>query len=264
MPAVFAVFVVFMVVTEGTHSSLLRTVLFYWAIWHFVSQNWGILRIYQRKAGEAELGIAKLERAVLYLGAAWPVAWRVVNGPHELFGAAIYVPSLPPWTPDAIGVAFFTAALAYGGIRLRQRLSGGRVDFMRPLFLTSSAIGFFVPFMLITSRGSVSFAAAAAWHGLQYIAIVWLFSRRKWAGKIDPKARLVSWVSQEGRGPLFFLMLLAVGGIAYGIVILFALLMTWDIRITATTTWLSFTFGHYFIDGMIWKLRKPQVSQQLV
>ena len=35
-----------------TGTRILNGAILYWATWHFVAQNWGILRIYQRKSGE--------------------------------------------------------------------------------------------------------------------------------------------------------------------------------------------------------------------
>jgi hypothetical protein len=66
IPALIATFVVTMLlVVEGPRSRTIRTILFYWAFWHFMMQNWGILRIYQRRCGDADRPIAQLERTVL-------------------------------------------------------------------------------------------------------------------------------------------------------------------------------------------------------
>jgi hypothetical protein len=264
MPILFSAFVIYIIATVGKNSVVLRSVVFYWASWHFVAQNWGILRIYQRRSGDAELHIAKLERVILYLGALWPILWRVFHGPHELFGTDIWHPAVPAWLVHGVGAALVTAFIAYAAYRVRQRLRGESVDFVRPLFLVCSFIGFFVPFYCITSAGSVSFSAAAAWHGLQYIAIVYVFNRRRWADGVDDKARVVSWVSQKGRGAVYYLSLLGIGAIVYGAVFLLSLAMSWDLTLSVPATWLSLTLSHYYIDGVIWKLRRPQLARHLV
>lgn len=35
-------------------------------------------------------------------------------------------------------------------------------------------------------------------------------------------------------------------------------------RVDRVLVWMSLTFGHYWIDGVIWKLRKPELQKQLV
>ena len=50
----------------------LNSALLYWATYHFLAQNWGILRIYQKRSGEAETSLPmRLERPMLYLAVAW-------------------------------------------------------------------------------------------------------------------------------------------------------------------------------------------------
>jgi len=265
VPALAIAFVAYLIVTEGRKSSVLRTVLLYWAFWHFLNQNWGILRIYQRRAGEADARIAQLERSLLWLGALWPFMHRLFSGPHVLFGAKIYHPHLDPWMVNGVAALLVVTAIWYVGWRLDMVRRGQRVDLVRPLFILSSWFGFFVPFVLIKKNGSAAFGAAAAWHGIQYLAIVWVFNRNKWKGGVDPKARAVSWLSQPRRGGwvLYFLALLALAGVFYGGIQLAALFM-WDAKTWGATVWLSLTFGHYYIDGVIWKLRKPAISKHSI
>jgi len=265
VPGLIAAIVVFFIMTEGRRSTTLRTVLFYWAWWHFVAQNWGILRIYQRRAGEPDRRMVVLERSVLYLGALWPMLHRLFTGPWVLFGSRIRHPEVPPWVVNGAGVLFAAAGSLYLAIRVVQAARGRRVDLIRPLVIAASCFAFFVPFVMIKGSGSAAFAAAACWHGLQYLGIVWFYNRNRWKGGVDKRATMVSWVSQSrpGRAPLYFLSLLALAGIVYALLNL-AAKVVWDPETWGAMVWLSLTFGHYWLDGVIWKLRKAEVSRQLV
>src|SRR5262249_52047231 len=54
MPVCIATTVVLITSQLGaTGARILNSTILYWATWHFVAQNWGILRIYQRKSGES-------------------------------------------------------------------------------------------------------------------------------------------------------------------------------------------------------------------
>lgn len=263
IPAAIAATVVTFIFVEGRYSRTLRTVLFYWAFWHFAMQNWGILRIYQRRAGDAQARMASLERLVLWLGALWPMMHRLYTGPRHLFGAEIMYPRFEPWMVNGVGILLVIAASTYVTIRAWQWTRGEKVALIRPLFLLSSWFGFFVPFVLIKQSGSAAFAAAACWHGLQYLGIVWFYNRNRWKGGLDPKARLVSWISQPGRVPFYFLSLLAIAGTVYGGIIL-ASKVALDAERWGSMVWMSLTFGHYWLDGVIWKLRKPELQKHLV
>jgi hypothetical protein len=264
VPAALAGFVSLMIFKlEGLASPTLLTVLFYWAFWHFLAQNWGILRIYQRRCGDARSGIAHLERVVLYLGALWPLSHRLFTGPWTLFGAHIRHPTLEPWMVNGLGAALAATALLYLGIRVVQAARGARVPWIRPLMLLASWFGFMVPFMLIKKNGTAAFAAAACWHGLQYLGIVWFYNRNRWKDGVDPRARFVSWISQPGRPHFYFLGLLALAGAVY-LSVNVASAIVYDAATWGSVVWISLTFGHYYLDGVIWKLRKPELQRRLV
>jgi hypothetical protein len=264
VPIALATFVAVMLLkVEGVRSTTVRTMLFYWACWHFLAQNWGILRIYQRRCGDAMSGIAKLERVILYLGALWPISYRLYTGPWTLFGARIKHPTLEPWMVNGLGAALIATSLLYLGIRVNQAMRGERVPWIRPLMLVGSWFGFLVPFVLIKKNGSAAFAAAACWHGLQYLGIVWFYNRNRWKDGVDAKAKFVSWISQPGRPHLYFLGLLALAGSIY-LALNVAAAVVYDTATWGSLVWISLTFGHYYLDGVIWKLRKPELQKRLV
>jgi hypothetical protein len=264
MPIAIATTVVLLtLVFEYPHSPTLRTVLFYWAFWHFMMQNWGILRIYQRRTGDADQPIAQLERTVLWLGGLYPVLSRLHTGPWILLGAKVKHPTIDLWMVHVALGALITVAAIYVIVQVRRLVRGERIPWIRPLFLLACFFGFLVPFVLIKRSGSAAFAAAACWHGFQYIGIVWFYNRNRWKGGVDKKATLVSWISQPKRIPLYFMALLALVGVFYGFATLGAQ-VKYNADIWASLVWLSLTFGHYYLDGIIWKLRKPELQKQLV
>src|SRR5579863_2961094 len=85
LPALIATAVVWCTLKGDVTVRFLNSVLLYWATWHFVSQNWGLLRIYQRKSGEAESSLAmRLERPLLYASVLWCLLHRIKTGPRTL------------------------------------------------------------------------------------------------------------------------------------------------------------------------------------
>lgn len=263
IPSMLAAFVISAVLLETRRSTWLLTVVFYWAFWHFVSQNWGILRIWQKRAGEGDLAIAKLERAILWLGALAPLAYRLHRGPWKLFGANVMHPPVALWIPRVLFAALVASAFLYLLLRVKRRQTSIHGLDVRALFLVASFVAFFVPFVMMRRSGTAGFATAACWHGLQYVGIVWLYNSNRWSGGVDAKARLVSWISQPGRASLYYAALLAGAAIVY-VLLNAAALVTLDVKTLGVMVWTSLTLGHYWLDGVIWKLRKPEVARHLV
>ena len=243
---------------------LLNSALLYWATWHFLAQNWGILRIYQKRSGEPDTSFARrLERPLLYLSVSWCALHRLKTGPRALFGTEVIYPNLPWPAIDALLAVALCVLALYLGARARDGSLRMPATWLRMGFLAVAFTGFAVPFLLITSDGTSAFAAAAAWHGLQYIGIVRFYHQNAWKGGAHPDARIMSFVSQPGklRLLLYASLLWALAGAGF-VVIWGGSLLTrgtaWTLDTWGGVTWLSLTFSHYYLDGIIWKLRRDK------
>ncbi|MFZ5471704.1 MAG: hypothetical protein ACOZIN_19935 [Myxococcota bacterium] len=272
VPAVIALLVVAVVHFGGREGSrALNSILLYWATWHFVAQSWGILRIYQRRSGEPENSLAmRLEKPLLFLFVAWCLLHRLHTGPRMLFGTEVHHLPLPRAVVDGLLGPFLFLFFLYLVQRLRQwRAPWAQGAWLRAGFLGCSFLGFAVPFLFIKTDDTTAFAAAAGWHGLQYLGIVRLYHRNAWKGGVHPDAPVVSWLSQPGWGRLvlYAAFLLALAGSGYLFIYTGALLTAgsrWDVYTWGAVVWLSFTFGHYYMDGVIWKLSKsPEVAARV-
>lgn len=272
VPLLIAALVVTAFLTLGVKGHrVLNTALLYWAVWHFVAQNWGLLRIYQKRSGEPDTSWAlRLERPMLFTFVAWCLLHRLQTGPRRLFGTEVYYPQLPLQLVDLLLFASAVMAMGWVALRIREGRTGWtRSALVRAGFLLCAAMGFFVPFILITTDGTAGFAAAACWHGFQYLGIVRFYHRNAWRDGVHPDAKLISWVSQPGwlRGLLYVALLMALAGAGYVVIYTGAFLTAgtrWDVYLWGSVVWLSFTFSHYYLDGVIWKLsRDRKVAERL-
>jgi hypothetical protein len=241
--------------TGGLPLRMIRSTIFYWATWHFVAQSWGVMRIYQRKHGAAERPEARLEKALIFLPAFFCALHRLYTGPWTLFGVEVIHVRPTTWVVNGLGALIVALAVVYLIVWISGSKQRPAYEWLRPVYLGFNFLGFAMPFLVIRD-GNSAFGAAALWHAVQYIAIVWLFNDRRYRGGIDPQARLVSWVSQRGR-PLAYMGLIA--ACAAG-VYLFAFGVSFFVHRPfpdiALTFWTGFTLGHYYLDGVIWKSRR--------
>lgn len=258
----------------GPGQRLLSTILLYYAAWHFLAQNWGLLRIYQTRSNEPKESVPlRLERPMMYLAVFWCALHRLKTGPRSLFGWEVYYLDLPwPVIHGLLAAAVFLL-VGYLMFRVRDSLQGApwaRDGWLRAAFVLCAFVGFFVPFILITTADSTSaFAAAACWHGIQYLGVMRFYHRNQWKAGVHPKAKIISWVSQPGWGRVFLYMCLlwAVAGVAYASSWGLAMMTQgtrWTVERWGLVTWIGLTFSHYYLDGVIWKLRKDwQVREAL-
>jgi len=230
-------------------------VIFYWASWHFVAQSWGILRIYQRKHRVVGTLDAKLERALLFGPAFFCMLRRLHTGLWTLFEVEVFHVVPPAWIVNVFGALLVLVALLYGARRLVASGQRPWSETVRPVYLVFNFVGFAMPFLVIQD-GTSAFAAAALWHAAQYMAIVWLYNRRRYAGGIDPGARVVSWASQPGRAPAYVAILAAGAAGVYSVAFLIASVAKIPFQSLALVFWTGLTLAHYYVDGVIWKTRR--------
>jgi hypothetical protein len=130
-----------------------------------------------------------------------------------------------------------------------------RHEYVRPLYLGFNFLGFAMPFIVIRD-GTSAFAAAALWHAVQYVAIVWVHNRRQFRRGIDPSARLLSWASQPGRSLAYMGLIAACAAGVYSVAFVVAQVAEMSFERLAMTFWMALTLGHYYVDGVIWKTRR--------
>ena len=259
-----AVFVLMVKVPSGAR--IANSVILYWASWHFVAQNWGILRIYQRKSGEP-MGtwVMKLERPVLLLTALFCLLHRLSTGPRTLFGAEVYALPIPRAAILALlaPLGLMTAAILFKRLADRRQ-PWARAAWLRVAFIGCSFLGFFVPFQLILSDDTTAFAAAACWHGFQYLGMVRHYHRNAWRAGVDARAPLISWLAQPGwsRAALYMGLLWFMAGLVYAVIGLLSL-VAYDLNTWMGVVWVGLTLSHYWIDGVIWKLRRPELASRV-
>jgi hypothetical protein len=234
---------------------LIRSTIFYWATWHFVAQSWGVMRIYQRKHGAAERTEAKLEKALIFLPAFFCALHRLYTGPWQLFGIEVIHVRPAPALVNSLGALIVAIAAVYLWLWFQGARGRAAHEWIRPAYLIFNFLGFAMPFLVIRD-GDAAFAAAALWHAVQYIAIVWLFNARRFSRGVEPGARLVSWVSQRGRALAYMGLIAACAAVVYTIAFGASLFVDRPFDHVALTFWTGFTLGHYYLDGIIWKSRK--------
>lgn len=244
------------------HALILASVA--WAIWHALMQTYGFIRIYAAKAGETSAFDRWLDFSVCLL---WFSGAILLNeNPLMLMLSRWYrcggflIPA--SWIDSLQGLWWGLLVIATGLwiIRIGFGCLRGAPPSPVKLLVTVSSIGFYWFAYSIAGNILVGAAMFEVFHDVQYLAIVWLFNRRR--------------VEQSDNASAFFKFVFgrsgALIGIYVGLCFAFGSFRFLEYGLTdgpARNVLLAFlaTSGllHYYYDGFIWKIRDSDTSQGL-
>ncbi|HWM87928.1 MAG TPA: hypothetical protein VNO33_18870 [Kofleriaceae bacterium] len=245
--------------------------LAYVAVFHFVRQQVGWVKLYRARAGERDRLGGWIDSAAIYASAIYPLIYWHANLPREFswFSPGDFV-QLPGWVASAAAplywgiLALYAARSAPGWLARRPRNPG------KDVVVATTAACWYAG--IVATNSDYAFTVTNVLiHGLPYMALVYIVAARaprpKCAGGVGP--RLIA------AGPVVFLATLWL--LAY------VEELVWDRAVWHERGWL---FGaaldaadwhlvlvpllavpqltHYVLDGFVWRRRaNPRVAAAL-
>ncbi|XDD46893.1 hypothetical protein AB3N60_02000 [Leptospira sp. WS39.C2] len=224
---------------------------------HTVRQSWGITQAYRHLAGGISWDSEKLSELTLWSVPIWGFLNRCSEKPNEFLFQEFWLPPIPKMIVHTVGMVTVILLLYWVYNRLTAYLRG-KLDFGHTLFMISHFFVFFVGYIFIEELCS-GWLLVNVWHNVQYIVYVWIYNRKRFVTGIDPKAKVLAWLSKNGQGYtfLYFIFTIILALPIYYLVP--ELGMTLDgffqnlLIPMAIVLAMSFTFHHYIVDGVIWK-----------
>ncbi len=242
--------------------------LAYTAVWHFVRQQYGFLALYRRRRGERERAEARLDAALLYLATLYPLIYWHTHLPRRFvwFVDGDFLPISAAGLASTAGWLYAAVAVVYIVKEGAKLLAGRAPSAGKNLLLLTTALTWYVGIVEYDSDYSFTVTNVIP-HGVPYVALVWIYCRRKWTGS---QARGWLTVISRPRWVVAFVgVLVALAFCEEGL---------WDLLVwgdhpalfggrnhvlsMADSTLLPFVVGllampqatHYVLDGFIWKL----------
>lgn len=241
------------------------TVLAYLAVFHFVRQQYGFLKIYSRFESRP-IWERRLDAAAVYIGALYPILYWHAHLPREFhwFVDGDFL-NLPIAFVEPLGFAVFVAVLSlFFAKEIGFKLAGQSNNWPKIMVVSGTALTWYVGIVLYNADMAFTFTNVLA-HGIPYLALVWIFGRR---AKVE--GRYGNLFSAAGF-PIFIGLLIGLAfleeGLWHGFV--------WRDHLTffkgfaelppildqATLGWIIPLLAvpqatHYVLDGFIWKIRK--------
>lgn len=238
--------------------------LAYLAVFHFVRQQYGFLRLYARNERTSRLGRI-IDGAAVYLATLYPlVYWHTHPRSFHWFLEGDFLTLAAPWL-ERLTLGVYAAAL---GAYIWKAISDARqsvVNWPKHLILMGTALSWYTGIVLYD--GDLTFTATnVVAHGVPYMGLIWMFERRK----------STALIYRPLMAPAFTGLLVSLAYVEEAF---------WDVLVwrdhTQFFTWLAFLphleeksalaivvpllavpqATHYVLDGFIWRIRKGAVSQ---
>ncbi len=232
----------------------------YFAVYHFVRQQYGWVAMYRRRAGETGRLDRLIDTAAIYACTLYPLLHWHVRGPTKFswFVPGDFAYGLAAWL-EVVGFALYVLALAAYAVRAGQRwFLLGRGNPGKDLVVVTTAACWYVGIVALNSDYAFTVTNVII-HGVPYYALVYMGARRR---EREGYAGLIR-VLRYGPGAL----------IAVSLVFAFGEELLWDRLIWHERAWLfgeplAWGLGievflvpllalpqlaHYFLDGWIWR-----------
>lgn len=254
-------------------------VLTYFAIYHFVRQQYGFMALYGR--GEhAPVWSKNVDRWAIYLATIYPlVYWHTHPKSFQWFdsGKVLFIPY--PWVETVCRAVYLGFLAAYVLKEVAAFLHTGALNLGKHLLLALTALSWYVG--IVAFDGDLIFSLInIISHGVPYIALVWIYQRRK-ALRPEATAKPMDWVRkffQPKLIPAYLLVLFSIayfeewiwdnlvwrehfqvfGSLLYKVLVSpVALTLLVPLLATAQAT-------HYALDAVIWRVNKGKEVRQVL
>lgn len=242
--------------------------LAYFAVFHFVRQQYGFMMIYARQE-IVPPWVKRLDKATIYAATLFPLLFWHTHLPRQFdwFVAGDFLALPWPWL-TMLGAALYGGLLlAYTAKEIWFSRRQRAINLPKNLLLIGTALSWFVGIVVFDNDLAFTALNVVA-HGVPYIALIWIFCRNR-AAMSDMPPQPLAPLFKPMMLPLF---LLALVGLAYceeglwdGMIwrdhsALFPLFQHLP-RLTdpATLSWLIPLLAlpqstHYALDAFIWRL----------
>ncbi len=241
-------------------------VLAYVAVYHFVRQQYGFLRLYSRKDGLPPWK-RRLDAVAIYSAATYPlIYWHTQGRAFHWFVAGDFLYAPIDGLEPAARYLYLGILIAYAISEVRMK----RWNFPKNVILAGTAISWYTG--IVVFNGDLSFTITnVVAHGIPYMALVWMHERKQVAKPAGPEKQkyLARWFVPA--------MIPAFVGLLFLLAYLEEAL--WDVMVWREHTqyfqWFTFLPSvsdhtmlallvpllalpqatHYVLDGFIWRVR---------
>lgn len=258
------------VIAYSISSQFFWRLLAYTAVFHFVRQQYGFMRVYSRK--ENLFPSARvIDKITIYAATIYPILYWHFKGPRNFnwFVNGDFVFMQSAWLLKVATILYFIIVALFAVKEIFLLVKMRYINIPRLAVITGTILSWY--FGIVYFNGDMAFTLLnVVSHGIPYMALVWIYGKKNY--------------TQPNRGSQFLRIVFS----RYGLVIFLALIFIfafveeglWDIAVwqehgqvfgTRHITGISLDetlltlivpllalpqITHYILDGFIWKIKK--------
>lgn len=255
------------------------SILAYLAIFHFLRQQYGFMRVYSRKEQVGRYS-RWIDKIFIQVAIAYPyIYWHAhPSRPGSVFvrGHFFQIPYIETINEWFLPIVILFACL-YVGKEL-HRLWSGTFNWPKNLVVLGSLLVWYVGIIYYFDWPPAFTVTQIITHGVPYYGLVWAYGNRKWSGTVPEQRAWVARFFEPRFLPLYIGLMWIFGLGLYGF---------WDQMIFGThylkipffgiapqvktpylldaveAFWAVPQVTHYVLDGFIWKMRSRQANPAL-
>lgn len=256
-------------------------VMAYLAVFHFIRQQYGFMALYARQE-KRTIWERKIDELAIYAVTLFPILYWHTHLPRNFswFVEGDFLPISFPWITEIGFGIYCILVLVYVAKEFLKFYRKRTFNIPKNLIFIGTGLSWF--FGIVIRNGDLAFTATnVIAHGIPYMAIVWIYGRKKNPPKKDSEAPNI-WMKIGFNAafiPVFLGLLFVLGYVEEGL---------WDGMIwrdhESLFPWAnSLPFlenpsalalivpllsipqvTHYIVDGFIWKMRKPNADLKIL
>jgi hypothetical protein len=260
------------VLLYSINDHLFWRLLAYVAVFHFVRQQYGFMRVYSRKEQQTRRA-SFIDKLTIYIVTIYPILYWHFKGPRNFnwFVENDFVFVQSEALLLAATILYLSVLVLYVYKEAIGIVHSRSINIPKIAIITGTALSWY--FGIVYFNGDMAFTLLnVVSHGIPYMALIWLYGRKNYR--------------KQGQGTTFLKLLFSRYGIVLflGLLALFAFIEEglWDLAlwkehktIFGTDGWRHFEFSdtllslivpllalpqitHYILDGFIWKIREDK------
>lgn len=246
-------------------------ILAYTAVFHFVRQQYGFMRVYSRQ--EPRTGIRqKLDTITIYAATLYPLLYWHTRGPRNFnwFIPGDFFYFSAEWIQLVSGWAYLFLLIVYWGWVVRDLIRHRYLNIPKQLIMLGTMASWY--FGIVYFNGDMAFTLLnVVSHGIPYMALIWIYGDKNYVKK-KTGSRFLQWIFSNKGIVAFLAILFILAFVEEGL---------WDwmvwkersdlfgapVQIRLSNQLLALLvpllalpqITHYILDGFIWKIRHNDI-----
>jgi hypothetical protein len=247
--------------------------LAYLAVFHFIRQQYGFMRLYSRKEKQNQL-YKYIDAAAVYIATIYPLLYWHFTGTHKNFNWFVDGDFVLSHSNMVLMISKWIYALVITVYVIKEGwliYSSKQINIPKNLIIAGTFLSWY--FGIIYYNGDMAFTTLnVVSHGIPYMALIWILERKRYVSTNEKKTALLRLTFSKYGGVICFAGLIIFfayteEGLWDGLIWKehpaffrpFALLpsISQNLLLALVVPFLALPQStHYVLDGFIWKLKK--------